>query len=98
MAGNKIVKNNSSPKPPSAGRGRPKGAPNKVTKTLREAIEASFDNVGGVDYLSRMAEEEPKAYLALLGKILPAHMSIKAETGPIELVIKRANANKAGTD
>lgn len=74
--------------------GRKKGVPNKLTQSIREAIEASFDKVGGADYLAKMAMENPSAYMVLLGKVLPAHMNIQTDTGPIELVVTRVNANK----
>jgi len=60
------------PKPPAAGMGRRKGSKNKTTVLLKEAIEESFANVGGAEYLTQMAQLEPKAYLTLLAKILPA--------------------------
>jgi hypothetical protein len=60
------------PKPPAAGMGRRKGSKNKTTVLLKEAIEESFANVGGAEYLTQMAILEPKAYLTLLAKILPA--------------------------
>jgi len=62
-------------KPPSAGRGRKKGELNKITRTIKEAIELSFVQVGGADYLARMAIEQPVAYMTLLGKILPTQIS-----------------------
>lgn len=58
--------------PPAAGQGRKKGSRNKTTVLLKEAIEESFGNVGGAEYLTKMALQEPKAYLTLLAKILPA--------------------------
>ena len=58
--------------PPAAGQGRQKGSKNKTTVLLKEAIEESFANVGGAEYLTAMAKQEPKAYLTLLAKILPA--------------------------
>ena len=58
--------------PPAAGQGRKRGSKNKTTVLLKEAIEESFANVGGAEYLTQMAQLEPKAYLTLLAKILPA--------------------------
>ena len=54
--------------------GRVKGTPNKLTRTIKEAIEASFDKVGGADYLAKMAYEQPSAYMSLLGKVLPTQI------------------------
>ena len=58
--------------PPAAGQGRKRGSKNKTTVLIKEAIEESFANVGGAEYLTQMAMIEPKAYLTLLAKILPA--------------------------
>lgn len=61
--------------------GRTVGTPNKVTAEIKTAILAAFDTVGGQTYLARQAEDNPVAFLGLLGKILPAE--IKAElSGP----------------
>ena len=67
------------PKPPpgTPGGGRKKGTLNRTTKVLREAILESFDKVGGVKYLVKMASQEPRSYMALLAKVLPA--KIEAE-------------------
>jgi Family of unknown function (DUF5681) len=61
-------------------KGRPKGSANKITVTVRAAIEEAFQEVGCVDYLVRMANEEPKAFMTLLGKIIPKE--VKADVGP----------------
>lgn len=74
--------------------GRQKGTPNKLTRTIKEAIEASFDQIGGVDYLVRMAEEQPTAYMALLGKVLPAQINANV-TG---LEKRRVEITIAGPD
>lgn len=65
--------------PPAAGMGRKHGSQNKLTKTIKEAIEASFDMVGGAEYLARMAMDEPVAYMGLLGKVLPTQVKIKTD-------------------
>lgn len=59
---------------PRAGAGRPKGVPNKITASIKAAIEAAFQGVGGHAYLMRQAEENPQAFMTLLGKIIPAQV------------------------
>lgn len=58
-----------------AGLGRPKGSPNKVSKSIREAVLASFEAAGAEEYLLRQAVENPVAYMSLLGKILPTQVT-----------------------
>lgn len=58
------------PKPPNAG--RRKGTPNKATTELKKAIMNAFNKVGGEDYLVLVAQEDPKTFCTLLGKVLPA--------------------------
>lgn len=54
-----------------AGPGRPKGSVNKTTAILKDAIVAAFDKVGGIDYLARQAEENPVAFMSLMGRVIP---------------------------
>jgi hypothetical protein len=51
--------------------GRKKGVPNKITRDVREAIIEAFSELGGPKYLKAIAVTEPKAFCALLGRILP---------------------------
>lgn len=59
------------------GSGRKKGTPNKITATVREAVEQAFNELGGKDWLIHLAVTEPKAFAALVGKVMPA--KIEAE-------------------
>lgn len=69
--------------------GRKKGTPNKLTTTIKEALEGAFADVGGREYLAKMANDEPKAFMALLGKAMPqqvdAHLSGNIGMPPITL-------------
>jgi hypothetical protein len=51
--------------------GRKRGTPNKITRNVREAILAAFEEAGGVDYLRTVAKEDPKTFCTLLGKTMP---------------------------
>jgi hypothetical protein len=90
--------------PPNAGKGRKKGVPNKVTKSVREAIEAAFQSVGGEQYLAEQARSNPTGFLALLGKLLPSGASVNVgvqinEDGrqPFEAILERALHIQGGT-
>ena len=58
-----------------ANRGRKKGAPNKTTTQLKEAILTAAERAGGQDglvgYLERVANSNAPAFATLLGKVLP---------------------------
>lgn len=69
-SGTKVVKNTVR-KPPAAGKGRPKGSKNKTTANIKAAIEQAFDKAGGVDYLVRLAAEDPRTFCGLVGKVIP---------------------------
>lgn len=65
-------------RPPSSG--RRKGTPNAITRDLREIVRAALEGVGGQAYLQRQAEENPTAFLTLVGKCLPKDVSIDGPT------------------
>lgn len=75
--------------------GRTKGTPNKTTALLKDAILLAAENVGNeldpdkglVAYLEKQAKQNPKAFMTLLGKILP--MQIAGDTdNPVTFVYK----------
>lgn len=82
------------------GPGRPKGSPNKLTRTIKEAIELAFNEVGGPEYLARMAEEQPTAFMTLLGKVLPTQIDANVTTTPAytvdDWVIPTIDAQQVG--
>ena len=63
-------------------------ASNPARKKLKAAIEQAFDQVGGVDYLVKLAEEEPKTFAALLNKVLPAQVTGEGG-GSLQIEVKR---------
>ncbi len=74
----KIVKNREKKVPAgltNAGKGRPKGAVNKNTALLKDAIldaaQKAGDKDGMVGYLVTQAEKNPVAFMGLLGRVLP---------------------------
>ena len=77
--------------PPSAGRGRQKGELNKFTRTVKEAILAAFDEVGGHEWLVQQAKDNPVAFMGLLAKILPTQIDLKTKGEPIKIIVERAD-------
>lgn len=73
------------------GIGRTKGVPNKVTRTLKEAIlyaaaQAGQDGRGknGLEgFLAYQATENPKSFMSLLGRVLPMTVA-NADDEPFE--------------
>ena len=79
-------------RPPSAGKGRPKGSQNKTTALLKDAILQAAEQAGGgsglVGYLTAQAMANPGPFMSLLGKVLP--MQIQGDPdAPIVAVIER---------
>lgn len=60
--------------------------------SLRESILLSFDKVGGVDYLTVQAHENPVAYMGLLKAVIPKEVDIKSDNvNIVELMADMAN-------
>ena len=65
-----------------AGPGRPRGIPNKVTQSVKEAIERAFDELGGASYLVHVGRQDPRTFCALLSKLLPTKLA-NADGSPL---------------
>jgi len=64
--------------------GRKKGTQNRLTVTLKEAVEQAFFELGGKDWLVNLAGEDPAAFASLLGKVLPKQTELSGPNqGPI---------------
>lgn len=59
----------------NAGKGRPKGSTNVATREIKGMILEALSRKGGADYLERQADENPVAFMSLLGKILPTQLA-----------------------
>lgn len=57
------------------GAGRPKGVPNKVSGAVKDMILQAVENKGGVAYFERQADENPNAFMSLVGKTLPLQVT-----------------------
>lgn len=71
--------------------GRQKGTPNKTTALLKDAIIQAAELTGRdrqgkeglVGYCRFLAVEEPKAFAALMGRVLPMQVEGTGENGEI---------------
>ena len=82
-------------RPPAAGKGRPKGARNRMTQALKDMILHALDDAGGENYLVEQAHKNPAAFLTLLGKVLPLQVA-GSESGPIEISVVRYDVDTGG--
>jgi hypothetical protein len=62
--------------------GRPRGTPNKLTASTRQALEDAFVQLGGVPALVEWGRENPSAFYALWGRLIPSEV---AHSGEIRL-------------
>ena len=46
----------------------------KLTPEILDGIEAAFEQVGGVDYLTEVALRDPQTFCLLLGRVLQAEI------------------------
>jgi hypothetical protein len=65
------------------GKGRPKGAVNKTTASVKEALQAVYASRGGDDALERWAEANETEFYKLWGRMLPQEVS-GPDGGPVE--------------
>lgn len=65
--------------------GRAPGTPNKITASIRQAIEGAFTTLGGESYLVRVGCRDPGTFCRLLGKLLPRDVTV--ELPPVELEV-----------
>jgi hypothetical protein len=70
-------------RPPNAGKGRPKGVPNKLTTAAKEAIELAAEGLGGALRLEAWVREDPQNervfWSQIYTKLLP--LQVTGENG-----------------
>lgn len=81
----KEVAGSGKPKPPNAGKGRPKGSPNKLTSSAKQAFALAFEQIGGARALGQWAAENPTEFYKLFARLIPTEL---ASADPAGLVIR----------
>lgn len=56
--------------------GRKPGSENKTTVSVKSALTATFDNLGGIDAMSSWARENQTEFYKLYAKLLPAELTV----------------------
>lgn len=62
--------------------GRQKGTPNKTTASVKAALVAAFDELGGTGNLVAWAKENPTEFFKLWAKLLPTEVKLD---GPVQV-------------
>jgi len=73
------------------GSGRPKGRVAKETADIKAMVVGALQSIGGVEYFAARAIDQPVAFMALVGRVLP--LQLTGEGGaPIAVDFRWADA------
>lgn len=61
--------------------GRVAGTPNKMSQDMILMLQETLQELGGKEYLKRVAETHPQAFLSLIGKTLPKDVTLDTKQG-----------------
>lgn len=85
-----------------AGQGRPKGSPNKVTSSMKQAIAEAFEQLGGTNRMVQWALEDPKhltEFYKLAARLIPVETQVTGSNGgPIQTVLEVVGVETARRD
>lgn len=84
----------------TSGQGRPKGVPNKVTRTVREAFERAFELLQDSDVASLVpwAEKNPTEFYRLASKLIPTQIDARVGMTSIEDRLRAGRMRVGGGD
>ena len=77
------------------GAGRKPGVPNKINGDIKGMILGALAGVGGTQYLMRQAEQNPVAFMGLVGKVLPLQIAGTGENGALVVDFRWASDTPA---
>lgn len=73
--------------------GRPKGSTNHQAMAIKEMLRAALDKVGGLDYFVKQAQENPTAFMTLIGKTIPADVNLAVSKTAWEAIDEAEHAD-----
>jgi hypothetical protein len=65
--------------PKLLGSGRRRGTPNRLTAQVKDMVREALHREGVVDYLRQQARENPVAFMALVGRLIPHELKASIE-------------------
>ena len=65
--------------------GRVAGTPNKLTVLVKDMVSQALEEEGGVKYLRKQAQDNPTAFLTLVGKLIPVQLGGDPNGVPVAL-------------
>ena len=74
--------------------GRPKGTPNKLTRTTKENVAECFERIGGLDSFALWAAANPKEFYAIWAKLIPTEVSGPEGTGLVVQIVRLGEGDK----
>lgn len=83
--------------------GRPKGSTGHIGKQIAEMVSTALKDAGGADYLRRQADENPAAFMTLVGRLMPKDINIASQEdengNPKSLLVEfiKSHANNSVT-
>jgi hypothetical protein len=66
--------------PPNAGKGRKKGTPNVITKTVKDAIAGALNaGDGAQEFFEQLKQDDPRAFATIAAKLIPVQVDLDAK-------------------
>lgn len=92
----KVVPDSTKRRPPAAGKGRPKGAQNKSTRIVKDAIAEAAEQLGGVARLVAWANADKVNERIFWGTIYPKLLPLQVTGeggGPVQLILNGSDVH-----
>ncbi|OUR75983.1 hypothetical protein A9Q83_16610 [Alphaproteobacteria bacterium 46_93_T64] len=71
--------------------GRKKGSLNRINGNIKKEIQDAFFEAGGKDYLLTLSKTDPRAFLSLVGKVIPTEIKAEIKSSELSVLMERIN-------